>query len=194
MTPFCSVEGRAYPLGRNNVDTDTIIAAQHLKTISRTGLGRHAFEALRGEPGNVFDDPVYSEAPILIAGDNFGCGSSREHAAWALADMGVRAIVASSFSDIFSANAYKNGILAVALERRAVNRLMELAREEVIAVDLETMKVTAPGACFSFELDPFRRQCLLGGLDEIAVILLSEPAIRAYEERIGCVPPRRATS
>src|SRR5215218_504788 len=115
MTPFTCVEGRAYPLPLSNVDTDLIIPAEHLKTIRRSGLGRHAFEVLRAMPGSVFDDPAYRGAPIIVALDNFGCGSSREHAAWALADLGVRAVIAASFSDIFAGNAFKNGIAAVEL-------------------------------------------------------------------------------
>ena len=114
MDAVSTVEGRAYPFGMKNVDTDMIIAAKWLKTISRSGLGAGAFEGLRQDPDNVFDNPEYRGAPILIAGDNFGCGSSREHAAWALIDMGVKAVIAPSFSDIFSGNAFKNGILTVA--------------------------------------------------------------------------------
>jgi 3-isopropylmalate/(R)-2-methylmalate dehydratase small subunit len=184
MTPIACVEGRAYPLGLKNIDTDVIIGAQHLKTIRRTGLGRHAFETLRAQPGNVFDDPALAGAPILIAGDNFGCGSSREHAAWALADLGIRAVIAPSFSDIFSGNAFKNGIVTVELPQPAIDRLLEVARELPLTVDLETMTVTSPlQDRFTFQLDPFRRECLLGGLDEIALTLASEPAIRAYELR-----------
>ena len=180
------LEGRAYPLGRNNIDTDVIIGAEHLKTISRAGLGRHAFETIRREPGNVFDDPRFEGAPILIAGDNFGCGSSREHAAWALTDLGIRAVIAPSFSDIFSGNAFKNGIVTVALDGAAVERLLDVAAEQPISVDLETMTVTTPlQDRFEFQLDPFRRQCLVEGLDEIGLTLGSEPAIRAYELRTG---------
>jgi 3-isopropylmalate/(R)-2-methylmalate dehydratase small subunit len=186
MRPFTAVEGRAYPLGLKNVDTDLIIAARHLKTVRRAGLGRHAFEGLRGQPGNVLDDPAYAGAPILITGDNFGCGSSREHAAWALADMGVRAVIAPSFADIFASNAFKNGIATVALRAQAVERLLELAREHPLRVDLHTMQVSAPtGDVFSFALDPFRRRCLIEGLDEIALTLAGAPAIRAYELRTG---------
>jgi len=186
MTPFTCVEGRAIPLGRKNVDTDVIIGAEHLKTIERSGLGRHAFGSIRAEPGNLFDDPQYTGAPILIAGDNFGCGSSREHAAWALADLGIRAVIAPSFSDIFSGNAFKNGILTVVLSQAAVDRLLGVAEQLPLTVDLETMTVTSPlQDRFNFELDPFRRECLLGGLDEIALTLASEPAIRAYERRTG---------
>ena len=186
MTPFERVEGRAIPLGQSNVDTDVIIAAEHLKTIRRSGLGRHAFGSIRAEPGNVFDDPAFAGAPILIAGDNFGCGSSREHAAWALLDMGVTCVIAPSFSDIFSGNAFKNGILTVVLPQVAVDRLLSVAQELPLTVDLETMTVTSPlQDRFNFELDPFRRECLIGGLDEIALTLASEAAIRAYELRTG---------
>jgi 3-isopropylmalate/(R)-2-methylmalate dehydratase small subunit len=186
VRPVTCVEGRAYPFGRKNVDTDVIIGAEHLKTINRRGLGAHAFETVRAEPGNVLDDPAYAGAPILIAGDNFGCGSSREHAAWALADMGVEAVIAPSFSDIFSGNAFKNGIVPVVLPQAAVDRLMEVARELPITVDLETMTVTSPlQDRFEFALDPFRRECLMNGLDEIGLTLASEAAIRAYEERVG---------
>ena len=186
MTPFTCVQGRAIPLGRQNVDTDVIIGAEHLKTIQRSGLGRHAFGTIRAEPGNLFDDPAYAGAPILIAGDNFGCGSSREHAAWALADMGIRVVIAPSFSDIFSGNAFKNGILTVVLPQGTVDRLLAVAEELPLTVDLETMTVTSPlQDRFAFELDPFRRECLLGGLDEIALTMASEAAIRAYELRTG---------
>ncbi|HEY0044103.1 MAG TPA: 3-isopropylmalate dehydratase small subunit [Allosphingosinicella sp.] len=186
MTPFTMVEGRAIPFGRANVDTDVIIPARHLKTIQRSGLGGHAFETVRAEEGNAFDDPAYAGAPILIAGDNFGCGSSREHAAWALTDLGIRVVIAPSFSDIFSGNAFKNGILTVVLPQGQVDRLLAVAQELPLCVDLETMTVTTPMQDrFGFQLDPFRRECLLGGLDEIALTLSSEAAIRAYEVRNG---------
>ena len=186
MTPFTRVEGRAYPLGLSNVDTDLIIPAAHLKVVRRAGLGRYAFETLRRQPGNLFDDPEFAGAPILIAGANFGCGSSREHAAWALADLGVRAVIASSYSDIFSGNAFKNGIAAVVLEESAVQRLLDAAKAgHIVSVDLEEMEVTAAGDRFGFDMDPFRRECLLGGLDEIGLTLASEAAIRNYELRTG---------
>ena len=121
MTPIKHVAGRAIPFGRKNVDTDVIIPSQYLKTITREGLGRGAFEALRKDKGNIFDAPEYAGAPILLAGDNFGCGSSREHAAWALLDMGITCVIAPSFSDIFSGNAFKNGILTVVLPQEAVD-------------------------------------------------------------------------
>ena len=186
MTGVTAVEGRAYPLGRANVDTDIIIPAEHLKTIAREGLGRFAFETIRAEPGNVFDDPVFAGALILIAGDNFGCGSSREHAVWAMLDIGIRAVIAPSFSDIFASNAFKNGLVTVALPQAAVERLMEVAKEQPIRVDLETMTVTTPYQDrFAFEMDPFRRDCLIRGLDEIGLTLESEAAIAAYESRPG---------
>jgi 3-isopropylmalate/(R)-2-methylmalate dehydratase small subunit len=184
MNGIGCVEGRAVPLGLKNIDTDVIIPARHLKTVLRTGLGEFAFETIKAMPGNVLDDPVFAGAPILIAGDNFGCGSSREHAVWALVDLGIKAVIAPSFSDIFSGNAFKNGIVTVELEQAAVDRLLEVARDHPITVDLETMTVTTPlQDRFTFELDPFRRECLMKGLDEIALTLQSDAAIRAYEAR-----------
>ena len=182
MSGVTRIEGRAYPLGLKNVDTDLIIPAQYLKTILRTGLGEHAFEAIRGDAGAVLDDPAFAAAPILIAGDNFGCGSSREHAVWALVGMGVKAVIAPSFSDIFAGNAFKNGIVTVVLDQAAVDRLLEVAQDHPITVDLETMTVTSPlQDRFTFELDPFRRECLMQGLDEIGLTLAREAAISAYE-------------
>ena len=185
MQPVTTVTGTAYPWGAKNIDTDIIIPAHWLKTITRTGLSRGAFETVRAQPGNVFDDPRYSGAPILIAGDNFGCGSSREHAAWALADMGVQAVIAPSFSDIFSGNAFKNGIVPVVLPQEAVDRLVEVAKDQPITVDLETMTVTTPYQDrFVFELDAFRRQCLMQGLDEIGLTMAKDTAISKFEERL----------
>ena len=182
MEPVTTVSGRAFPFGRKNVDTDVIIPAHYLKTISRIGLGRGAFETVRAEPGNVFDDAEYAGAPIIIAGDNFGCGSSREHAAWALNDMGVQAVIAPSFSDIFSSNAFKNGIVAVVLPQEAVDRLLEVAKTHPVTVDLETQTVTTPFQDrFVFEIDPFRRNCLMSGLDEIGLTLAKDARIGAFE-------------
>jgi 3-isopropylmalate/(R)-2-methylmalate dehydratase small subunit len=184
MDPVRQVEGRAYPFGRKNVDTDLIIPAAWLKTVTREGLGRGAFEAVRAEPGNVFDDPEYAGAPIIVAGDNFGCGSSREHAAWALLDMGVKAVIAPSFSDIFAGNAFKNGILTVVLPQEQVDRLMEVAETDPVSIDLESQTVTTPFQDrFAFEIDPFRKHCLLGGLDEVALTLTRDEAISEYERR-----------
>ncbi len=185
MKPVRKVEGRAIPFGQKNVDTDVIISAEWLKTVSRDGLGEGAFESIRAQEGNVFDDPEYAGASILIAGDNFGCGSSREHAAWALDDMGIKAIIAPSFSDIFSSNAFKNGLLAIALPQDAIDRLMEVAKTDPITIDMESMSVTTPFQDrFTFEMDPFRQQCLMDGLDEIDLTMAKSDAIEAHENRI----------
>ena len=190
MKAVRQISGRAIPFGRKNVDTDVIIPAHWLKTITREGLGRGAFEAVRKEPGNVFEDAEYAGSPILIAGDNFGCGSSREHAAWALLDMGVNCVIAPSFSDIFSGNAFKNGILAVVLPQEAIDRLMEVARTDPIDVDLETQAVTTPFQDrFTFEIDPFRKTCLMQGLDEIGLTLAKTDAISAYEAKLANEKP-----
>lgn len=185
MEPLKHVSGRAIPFGLKNIDTDIIIPARWLKTITREGLGQGAFETIRAEAGNVFDDAAYAGAPILIAGDNFGCGSSREHAAWAMLDLGIRVVIAPSYSDIFSGNAVKNGILPVVLPQAAIDRLLDVARGgDEVAVDLETMKVTtAFQDRFTFELDAFRRHCLLGGLDEVALTLERDAAIGTFEAR-----------
>ena len=185
MTPVERITGRAIPLGRDNIDTDVIIAADHLKTTTRTGLGKFAFAPIRAEPNNILDDPEFAFAPILITGANFGCGSSREHAAWALDDMGLKAIVAPSFSDIFASNAYKNGLVTVALPGADVTRLMQLGRHSPVTIDLADMTVTAGNEQFAFTLDPFRRDSLMSGLDEIGLTLKSEAAIAAYEARVG---------
>jgi 3-isopropylmalate/(R)-2-methylmalate dehydratase small subunit len=188
-----TIEGKAYPFGLKNIDTDVIIPAAWLKTISRTGLGKGAFEALRKEPGNLFDDAQFAGAPILIAGDNFGCGSSREHAAWALADLGITAVIAPSFSDIFSGNAFKNGILTVVLPKEAVDRLLEVAQTDTISIDLATQTVTTPFQDrFTFEIDAFRKHCLLNGLDEVGLTMAMDDKISAYERRATTAWPWQA--
>ena len=190
MKPISRVIGKAYPLGLKNVDTDIIIPAVWLKTISRSGLGKGAFQSLREVPGNVFDNPAFAGAPILIAGDNFGCGSSREHAAWAMADLGISAVIAPSFSDIFSGNAFKNGLLAIVLPQDAIDRLMEVAQTDEIHIDLETQTVTTPFQDrFEFEIDPFRKHCLMNGVDEIGLTLKSSDAISAYETKLSASQP-----
>jgi len=190
MKAISHVAGRAIPFGRKNVDTDVIIPAHWLKTITREGLGKGAFEAVKKEEGNVFENPEFSGAPILIAGDNFGCGSSREHAAWALLDMGVTSVIAPSFSDIFSGNAFKNGILTVALPQEAIDRLMEVAQTDPIEIDLETQTVTTRFQDrYSFEIDPFRKHCLLGGLDEVGLTMAQDDAISAHEAKARDVLP-----
>lgn len=190
MDPVSSVEGRAIPFGAKNVDTDVIIPAAWLKTISREGLGEGAFETVRAQAGNVFDDPEYARAPILIAGDNFGCGSSREHAAWALLDLGITVVIAPSFSDIFAGNAFKNGILTVALPQDQIDRLMDVAKTDPLTVDLETQTVTTPFQDrFTFEVDPFRKHCLSEGLDEVGLTLARDAAISRYEQQLAANMP-----
>ena len=193
MEAVSTIEGKAYPFGLKNIDTDVIIPAAWLKTISRSGLGKGAFEALRKEPGNLFDDPQFAGAPILIAGDNFGCGSSREHAAWALADLGITAVIAPSFSDIFSGNAFKNGILTVVLPQEAVDRLLEVAQTDTISIDLASQTVTTPFQDrFTFEIDAFRKHCLLNGLDEVGLTMAMDDKISAYERRATTAWPWQA--
>jgi len=190
MKPVNSIEGRAIPFGAKNVDTDVIIPAEWLKTISRIGLGLGAFETIRAESGNIFDDPKWQGAPILIAGDNFGCGSSREHAAWALADMGIVAVIAPSFSDIFSSNAFKNGLLTVVLPQDAIDRLMTVAQTDPIHIDLDSQTVTTPFQDrFKFEIDPFRKHCLAEGLDEIGLTLGVADRIGHYETQRAAERP-----
>ena len=191
MEKVTTVSGRAIPCGAANVDTDIIIPARFLKAVTRDGLGRGAFANLREDPSNIFDAPENRGAPILIAGDNFGCGSSREHAPWALMDLGLKVVIAPSFADIFSGNSFKNGLLLVALPQEQVDRLMAVAEEGLpITVDLEHQVVTTPYQDrFTFPIDPFRKHCLLNGLDEIGLTQEMDPAIRAYESRIAAERP-----
>lgn len=185
MQAFQTLTGIAIPFGQKNVDTDAIIPARFLKTVTRDGLGAGAFAALREDPDNIFDTARNKGAPVLIAGDNFGCGSSREHAPWALADLGIRVVIAPSFADIFAGNSFKNGMLLVALPQAQVDRLMDIAPEHEITVDLENQVVTTPFQDrFSFEIDPFRKHCLLNGLDEIGLTTQMEGDIAAYETRL----------
>ena len=185
MEPINILTGIAIPFGQRNVDTDIIIPARFLKTISRAGLGKGAFASIRSDPDNIFDRPRHKNAPILIAGDNFGCGSSREHAPWALADLGIRIVIAPSFADIFASNAFKNGILLVTLPQEQIDRLMEVATDSEITVDLSAQMVTTEYQDrFAFEIDPFRKQCLLGGLDEIGLTEAKGDAIAAYEAKL----------
>ena len=182
--------GRILPLDRANIDTDLIIPSRYMKAIKREALGAGAFEALRAEPGNVFDDPRRRGAAILIAGANFGCGSSREHAVWALQQIGLEAVIAPSFGEIFEANALRNGLLAIRLPEPAVNHLLGLAPEDEVLVDIEEQVVLAPGGDrWTFALDPFRRQCLIDGLDDLAFSAAMEPQILAYERRARAERP-----
>ncbi|RMF35179.1 MAG: 3-isopropylmalate dehydratase small subunit [Alphaproteobacteria bacterium] len=193
MEKFTTLTGIAAPLPLINVDTDMIIPKQFLKTIKRTGLGRHAFEEMRyDENGNenpdfVLNKPAWRNATILVTGDNFGCGSSREHAPWALLDFGIRCVIAPSFADIFYNNCFKNGILPITLPQEDVDRLMEDAERganATITIDLESQTITGPdGGTIRFEIDPFRKHCLLNGLDDIGLSMEKADAIEAYEAR-----------
>jgi len=192
VQPFTKLTGVAAPLPMVNVDTDAIIPKQFLKTIKRTGLGTHLFNDLRYAEGGkenpdfVLNKSAYRKAQILIAGSNFGCGSSREHAPWALLDFGIRCIIASSFADIFYNNCFKNGVLPLALPQDQVDQLMELADKGAeISVDLENQIVTAypSNVHFSFTVDPFRRHCMLNGLDDIGLTQQKAADIESYEER-----------
>ena len=177
------IVGPVIPFGRANVDTDLIIPARYMRTTGRDGLGAGAFEALRGQPGNVFDDPYYRGAPILIAGANFGCGSSREHAVWALQQIGIEAVIAPSFGEIFETNALRNGLVAARLPAEKVEALLEIGPERHVTIDIVGERVIAPDGEIEFRLDPFRKHCLVGGLDEIAVTQGYAAQIAAYEEK-----------
>ena len=190
MQSFTTLSGIAVPYGAENVDTDVIIASRFLKTVTRAGLGAGAFSVLRADPDNLFDSPRNKGAPILIAGDNFGCGSSREHAPWALADMGFRVVIAPSFADIFAGNAFKNGMLLVVLPQEQIDRLMLVAETEPLTIDLENQVVTTPFQDrFAFEVDPFRKHCLVGGLDEIGLTQAMSGRIATYEQRLAAEKP-----
>lgn len=185
MQPVTIVSGTAYPWGAKNIDTDVIIPAHWLKTITRAGLGRGAFETVRAKPGNVFDDPRYAGAPILIAGDNFGCGSSREHAPWALLDFGIRCVISTSFADIFYNNCFKNGILPIRVSHEDLDKLMDDAQRganATLTIDLEEKTIKGPdGGQISFDLDEFRRYCMLNGLDDIGLTMEKAAKIDSFE-------------
>ena len=192
MEKFTSLTAVAAPLPLVNVDTDMIIPKQFLKTVRRTGLRAGLFFELRtDEDGNpidfVLDQPAYQDAQILIAGDNFGCGSSREHAPWALLDQGLRCVIAPSFADIFYNNCFKNGILPVVLPQAQVDELMAVAERganATMTVDLAEQTVTGPdGQVMGFDVDPHRKYCLLNGLDDIGQSLQKVAAIDSYEQQ-----------
>ena len=191
MQPFTKLTGIAAPLPMVNVDTDKIIPAKWLKTIKRTGLGAALFETLRyRDDGSEREDFVlnrepYRRAEILIVGENFGCGSSREHAPWALLDFGIRCVIGPSFADIFFNNCFKNGILPIVLPQEQVDLLMDDAERganAVVSIDLEKQEITGPdGGKIKFDVDPFRKHCMLNGLDDIGLTLQHEDEISAYE-------------
>ena len=192
MHPFTIHTGRAVPLDRSDVDTDQIIPAEHLKRIERTGFGPFLFERWRQDPAFVLNRPEYAGATILLAGPNFGSGSSREHAVWALEDHGFKAIISPRFADIFRNNCTKVGLLPVELPAEAVRALMDAVLDDPtteITVDLQQMRVWAPSVRESFEIDPFTRTRLLEGLDDIALTLRHEAEIAAYERRRSVARP-----
>ena len=193
MEKFTRLTGVAAPMDAINVDTDQIIPKLHLRTIERTGLGKVLFDDLRFHPDGtekpefILNQTPYREAEILVAGDNFGCGSSREHAPWALLDFGIRCIVSTSFADIFYNNCFKNGILPVTVPRDALDALMADASDRenpILTVDLEVQTITRPnGAVIHFAIDEFRRDCLLDGLDDIGLTMQKVDRIDAFEAR-----------
>ncbi|WEX09705.1 3-isopropylmalate dehydratase small subunit [Chelativorans sp. AA-79] len=192
MEKFTTLTGVAAPLPIVNVDTDMIIPKDYLKTIKRTGLGKGLFAEMRynedgsENPDFVLNRPAYRNARILVAGDNFGCGSSREHAPWALADFGIRCVISTSFADIFYNNCFKNGILPITVSPEELEKLMEDAERganATLTVDLEHQEIHGPdGGVISFEIDAFKRHCLLNGLDDIGLTLEKAPAIKSFED------------
>jgi 3-isopropylmalate/(R)-2-methylmalate dehydratase small subunit len=191
MEKFTRLTGIAAPMPLVNIDTDMIIPKQFLKTIQRSGLGKNLFDEMRFTqdgteiPDFVLNQPAYRQAEILVAGDNFGCGSSREHAPWALLDFGIRCVIATSFADIFYNNCFKNGILPIVMPQDVVDVLMADARKGAnarVTIDLEAQSVTtSEGQVFQFEVDSFRKHCLLNGLDDIGLTLEKVTAIDTYE-------------
>ena len=195
MQPFTVLTGVAAPLRIINVDTDMIIPKNYLKTIKRTGLGTGLFAEMRFEPDGsenpdfVLNQPAYRRAQILVAGDNFGCGSSREHAPWALLDFGIRCVISTSFADIFYNNCFKNGILPIVVSPEELEALFEDAERganATVSVDLEAQEIRGPdGGVIRFDIDPFRKHCLLNGLDDIGLTLEKAPAIESFEAKIA---------
>jgi 3-isopropylmalate/(R)-2-methylmalate dehydratase small subunit len=199
MDKFTTLTGVAAPMPLVNIDTDMIIPKQFLKTIQRTGLGKNLFDEMRYTQNGteiadfVLNQPAYRSSEIIVAGDNFGCGSSREHAPWALLDFGIRCVIAPGFADIFYNNCFKNGILPVVLPQDAVDHLMDDARKGAnarITVDLAAQTVTASdGTTFGFEVDAFKKHCLMNGLDDIGLTLEKAAAIDVYEAKNATLRP-----
>ncbi|MEL6241524.1 MAG: 3-isopropylmalate dehydratase small subunit [Pseudomonadota bacterium] len=199
MDKFTNLTGIAAPMPLVNIDTDMIIPKQFLKTIKRSGLGVNLFDEMRYDddgneiPDFVLNQPQYRDAEILVAGDNFGCGSSREHAPWAIKDFGIRCVIAPSFADIFHNNCFKNGILPIALPQEQVDVLMKDAEKGSnarIVVDLEAQTVTtSDGETFTFEVDPFKKHCLLEGLDDIGLTMEKASSIDSFETKVASERP-----
>ena len=192
MEKFTTLTGVAAPMDMINIDTDMVIPKQYLTTIERTGLGKGLFHEMRynmdgsDNPDFVLNKPAYQNASILVTGENFGCGSSREHAPWALLDFGIKCVISTSFADIFYNNCFKNGVLPIRLAREEVEKLLEDAERganATITIDLESQTITGPdGGEIKFELDEFKKHCLLNGLDDVALTMEHEEKISGYEE------------
>ncbi|HLH11430.1 MAG TPA: 3-isopropylmalate dehydratase small subunit [Methylovirgula sp.] len=199
MEKFTSLTGVAAPLEIRNVDTDMIIPKQYLKTIKRTGLGKGLFAELRYKedgsenPDFVLNKPAYRNAKILVAEDNFGCGSSREHAPWALLDFGIRCVISTSFADIFYNNCFKNGILPIVVSPEDLEKLLDDARRganATVSIDLEKQEIRGPdGGVIAFDIDPFRKHCLLNGLDDIGLSLEKLDKIENFEAKARTARP-----
>ncbi|MXN65146.1 3-isopropylmalate dehydratase small subunit [Stappia sp. GBMRC 2046] len=199
MEKFTTLTGVAAPMPIVNVDTDMIIPKQFLKTIKRTGLGTALFHEMRThEDGSentdfVLNQPAYRNAQIIVAGDNFGCGSSREHAPWALLDFGIRCVISTSFADIFYNNCFKNGILPIVVSQEELDKLMDDARRganATLTVDLEAQEIRGPdGGVVTFDIDPHRKHCLLNGLDDIGLTMEKAPSIATFEDKLGEARP-----
>ncbi|MEQ8814833.1 MAG: 3-isopropylmalate dehydratase small subunit [Thalassobaculum sp.] len=199
MEKFTQLRGTAAPLDMINVDTDMIIPKQYLKTIKRTGLGKHLFAEMRYDddgrekPDFVLNKPQYRGAQVLVAEDNFGCGSSREHAPWALLDFGIRCVISTSFADIFYNNCFKNGILPIKVTKQQLRELLDDASKgsnAVLEIDLENQTIGRPnGESVSFEIDPHRKDCLINGLDDIGLTMKQEGDITAFEEKRKLAQP-----
>ena len=199
MQKFTTLTGVAAPMPMINIDTDKIIPKQFLKTIARTGLGKALFDEMRyrndgsENPDFILNKPAYRKAKILVAGENFGCGSSREHAPWALLDFGITCVIAASFADIFYNNCFKNGILPIKLPQADVDKLMDDAERganAIVTIDLDKQEITGPdGGCVKFDIDPFRKHCLLNGLDDVGLTLQREKAIDSFEAKRKAATP-----
>ena len=193
MQKFTTLTAVAAPMPMPNIDTDKIIPAEHLKTIKRTGLGKYAFERLRFTPDGkeipefVLNKSAYRQAKILVAGENFGCGSSREHAPWALLDFGITCVISTSFADIFYNNSFKNGMLLIKVSKEDLDKLMDDASRganATLTVDLEKQEIRGPdGGTLKFDIDPFRKHCLLNGLDDIGLTKQKQPSIDTFEAK-----------
>ncbi len=199
MEKFTKFTGVAAPMPIRNIDTDMIIPKQFLKTIKREGLGKNLFDEMRylddgsENPDFILNKPAYREASIIVAGDNFGCGSSREHAPWALKDFGIKVIIATSFADIFYNNSFKNGILPIRVDKETLDKLMDDAERganATLSINLEDQTIKGPdGGSVSFDVEPFRKHCLLEGLDDIGLTKQKADKISAYEEKQITVQP-----